>query len=35
VTEDWVKSVPNGAEILAAYREEVKKIRGGGTTARP
>ena len=35
VTEDWVKSVPNGAAILAAYREEVKKIRGGGTTARP
>jgi len=30
VTEEWVKSVPNGAAILAAYREEVKKIRGGG-----
>jgi TRAP-type C4-dicarboxylate transport system substrate-binding protein len=29
VTEDWVKSVPNGAAILAAYREEVKKVRDG------
>jgi TRAP-type C4-dicarboxylate transport system substrate-binding protein len=28
VTEDWVKSVPNGAAILAAYREEIKKARG-------
>ena len=30
VMEEWVKSVPNGAAILAAYREEVKKVRGGG-----
>jgi len=30
VTEEWVKATPNGAAILAAYREEIKKIRGGG-----
>lgn len=26
VTEDWVKRTPNGAAILAAYREEVAKL---------
>jgi len=26
---EWVKSTPNGAGILAGYREEVKKFRSG------
>ena len=28
-TEEWVKSVPNGAAVLAAYRTEVAKIKKG------
>jgi TRAP-type C4-dicarboxylate transport system substrate-binding protein len=29
VTENWAKTTPNGSAILAAFREEVKKIRAG------
>jgi TRAP-type C4-dicarboxylate transport system substrate-binding protein len=29
VTENWTKSTPNGPAILAAFREEIKKIRAG------
>jgi TRAP-type C4-dicarboxylate transport system substrate-binding protein len=29
VTEGWAKSTPNGAAILAAFREEIQKIRKG------
>ncbi len=29
ITADWVKSTPDGAHVLAAFRAEVKKIRGG------
>ncbi len=29
VAEDWAKATPDGAEVLAAYRAEIKKIRGG------
>jgi TRAP-type C4-dicarboxylate transport system substrate-binding protein len=28
VTDEWVKATPDGAKILAAYRAEIKKIRG-------
>jgi TRAP-type C4-dicarboxylate transport system substrate-binding protein len=28
VTEDWVKATPDGAHVLAAFREEVKAVRG-------
>jgi TRAP-type C4-dicarboxylate transport system substrate-binding protein len=27
--EEWVRTTPDGAAVLAAYREEVKKIRAG------
>ena len=27
LSEDWVRSTPNGAAILAAYREELAKVR--------
>jgi TRAP-type C4-dicarboxylate transport system substrate-binding protein len=27
VTEDWVKATPDGAKILAAFRDEVKAVR--------
>jgi TRAP-type C4-dicarboxylate transport system substrate-binding protein len=27
VVEEWVKRTPNGAEVLAAYRAEIAKIR--------
>jgi len=27
VTEDWVKSTPDGAHVLAAFRDEVKAVR--------
>ena len=27
VTDEWVKATPNGAAVLAAYREEIAKIR--------
>jgi TRAP-type C4-dicarboxylate transport system substrate-binding protein len=27
--EEWTRSTPNGAQVLAAFREEVKKIREG------
>jgi len=27
IGEEWVKATPNGAAILAAYREELKKAR--------
>jgi len=30
ITEDWVKSTPDGAAVLAAYRAEIAKIRKGG-----
>jgi TRAP-type C4-dicarboxylate transport system substrate-binding protein len=29
MTDEWVKNVPDGAKILAAYRAEVAKIKGG------
>ncbi len=29
VTENWVKATPNGAAVLAAFREEIAKIRAG------
>jgi TRAP-type C4-dicarboxylate transport system substrate-binding protein len=29
VTAQWVKDTPNGAAILAAFREEVRKVRTG------
>lgn len=29
VVEDWVKRTPDGAKVLAAYREEIRKIRSG------
>ncbi len=29
VTAEWVKATPNGAAVLAAFREEVAKIRAG------
>jgi len=29
IIEDWVKETPNGAAILAAFREELTKIRAG------
>jgi hypothetical protein len=28
IGENWVKATPNGAAILAAWREELKKLRG-------
>jgi len=27
--EEWVKTTPDGEKVLAAYRDEVKKIRAG------
>ena len=27
VTDEWVKATPNGAAVLAAYREEIAKVR--------
>ena len=29
VTDDWVKSTPDGAHVLAAFRDELKAIRAG------
>ena len=29
IVEEWVRTTPNGAAILAAYREEIKKVRAG------
>jgi hypothetical protein len=29
IVEDWVRTTPNGAAILAAYRDEIKKVRAG------
>jgi TRAP-type C4-dicarboxylate transport system substrate-binding protein len=29
ITDAWVKATPNGAQVLAAYREEVGRIRAG------
>jgi TRAP-type C4-dicarboxylate transport system substrate-binding protein len=29
LTEEWVKSTPDGAAVLAAYRAEIQKIRSG------
>ncbi len=29
VTDDWVKSTPDGAQVLAAFRAELTAIRGG------
>jgi TRAP-type C4-dicarboxylate transport system substrate-binding protein len=29
VTEEWVKSTPNGAAILAAFRKEIANVRAG------
>mgnify|MGYP003338442171 CR=1 FL=1 len=29
ISADWVKATPNGAAILAGFREEVKKVRAG------
>ena len=29
VTDEWVKNTPDGAKVLAAYRAEIKTIRGG------
>ena len=29
VTDDWVKNTPDGAVVLAAFRDELAKIRGG------
>ncbi len=29
VTADWVKATPNGAAVLAAFREEIANIRAG------
>jgi hypothetical protein len=29
VTEEWTRSTPDGARVLAAFREEVAKIRAG------
>ena len=27
--EDWTKSTPDGANVLAAFRQEIKNIRAG------
>jgi len=29
VVDEWEKATPNGPKVLAAFREEVKKIRSG------
>jgi TRAP-type C4-dicarboxylate transport system substrate-binding protein len=29
IADEWVKTTPNGAAILAAFREEIKKARSG------
>ncbi len=29
ITQDWVKHTPDGAHVLAAFREDVKQIRAG------
>ena len=29
ISADWVKATPNGAAILAGFREEVSKVRAG------
>ena len=29
VTEDWVKATPDGAKVLAAFRDELAKVRAG------
>ena len=29
LTEQWVQKTPDGEKVLAAYRAEVKKLRGG------
>ena len=29
VIEEWVKATPNGAAVLAAFREEIAKVRAG------
>jgi TRAP-type C4-dicarboxylate transport system substrate-binding protein len=29
ITEEWLKSTPNGSVVLAAYREELAKVRAG------
>jgi TRAP-type C4-dicarboxylate transport system substrate-binding protein len=29
VIEEWVRATPDGAKVLAAFREEVRKIRAG------
>jgi hypothetical protein len=29
LTSEWVASVPNGAKVLAAFNEEVARIRAG------
>jgi TRAP-type transport system periplasmic protein len=29
VTEEWVKATPDGAHVLAAFRDELKAMRGG------
>jgi TRAP-type C4-dicarboxylate transport system substrate-binding protein len=29
IIENWVKTTPNGAAILSAFREEIKKVRAG------
>jgi hypothetical protein len=29
ITDEWVKATPNGAAILAAYRDAILKVRAG------
>jgi TRAP-type C4-dicarboxylate transport system substrate-binding protein len=29
ITEEWLKETPGGDKVLAAYREELKRIRAG------
>jgi len=28
IVDEWVKNTPDGAKVLAAFREEVEKVRG-------
>jgi TRAP-type C4-dicarboxylate transport system substrate-binding protein len=34
IADAWVKATPDGANVLAAFREEVAKIRGATPAAR-
>ena len=29
ITDEWLKSTPDGSKVLAAYQAEIKAIRGG------